>query len=123
MFPEIVDTGYNGDCDKQGVSVDDEIVKDLAKILDTKTVKKFYKDGLSSPVKESGEILTDVIKTVRLFSAPFQVAAAYQDRLKYWIDKVVRKVPEERRIQAPSSIAGPIFEELRYLEDGDVIAE
>lgn len=101
----------------------DKVTSELVAIFDSKTVKKIYKDGLVQPVKESGEILTDVIKTARLFTAPFQVAAAYQDRFSAWIDQVIRKVPENRRIAAPCQIAGPIFDELRYLDDGDVVAD
>lgn len=101
----------------------DKLTSELAAILDSKTINKIYKDGLVQPVKESGEILTDVIKTARLFTAPFQLAAAYQDRFRAWIDQVIRKVPENRRIVAPSQIAGPIFDELRYLDEGDIVAD
>ncbi len=97
--------------------------KVLVEILDSKTAEKIYNDGLSGAVSETGEALTDIAKTVRLFTAPFQIAAAYQDRLRLWIARVVRNVPEERRIKAPARIAGPVFEELRYLDDKDVIAE
>jgi hypothetical protein len=101
----------------------DEVTKQLAAILDSKTTQKVYEDGLSAPVQEAGGLLTDVVKTARLFAAPFQVAAAYQDRFRRYLDRVVRRVPEDRQIPAPSQIAGPIFDELRYCEEGDVIAE
>lgn len=58
--------------------MEDEITKELSKILDKGLIQKIYEDGLSSPAKETGEIITDVIKTARLFTAPFQLAAAYQ---------------------------------------------
>ncbi|HFE38508.1 MAG TPA: DUF4393 domain-containing protein [Gammaproteobacteria bacterium] len=103
--------------------MNEEPSKILTEILDSKTAEKVYDDGLSDAVSETGGALTDVVKTARLFTAPFQIAAAYQDRLRVWIGKVIRKVPEERRVQAPARIAGPVFEELRYLDDGDVIAE
>jgi hypothetical protein len=79
--------------------MNEDPTKVLSEILDSKTVEKVYDDGLSGPVSETGNALTDVVKTARLFTAPFQIAAAYQDRLRAWILRVVQKVPEERRIQ------------------------
>lgn len=101
----------------------DDSEKALANILDSKTAQKAYDDALSEAMSETGSALTDVVKTARLFTAPFQLAAGYQDRFRTWIDRVVRKVPEDRRVPAPARIAGPIFEELRYLDEGDSIAE
>lgn len=103
--------------------MEDEITKELSKILDKGLIQKIYEDGLSSPAKETGEIITDVIKTARLFTAPFQLAAAYQDRFRGWIYRTIRQVPEERRVPASPQIAGPIFEELRYREDGEPLTE
>lgn len=103
--------------------MDDEVTKELVKILDTNLAKTVYRDGLTKPTQETGEIVTDVVKTARLFMAPFQLAAAYQDRFRMWIDRVIRQVPEERRVPAPPQIAGPIFEELRYREEGDILTE
>lgn len=100
----------------------DEITKELSKFLDKDLVRQIYEDGLSNPSKETGEIITDVIKTARLFTAPFQLAAAYQDRFRGWI-RTIRQVPEERRVPASPQIAGPIFEELRYREDGEPLTE
>jgi hypothetical protein len=98
-------------------------IKGISEILDSKTAQKVYDDGLKSSVSETGSAITDLVKTARIFTAPIQIAAAYQDRLAAWIDRTIRKVPEERLVKAPARIAGPIFEELRYLEDGDVITE
>ncbi|WP_444899326.1 DUF4393 domain-containing protein [Microbulbifer sp. VAAC004] len=103
--------------------MNDEIKKIITDIIDSKTASKIYDDGLKNSVSETGNVLTDTIKTLRLFSAPLQLAAAYQDRLSVWIDRTIRKVPAENRIQAAPGIAGPIFDELRYLEDGNIISE
>jgi len=100
-----------------------EIVKQLAKIIDPKTIDKLYDEGLSSPVKEVGKIATDVLKTARLFAAPFQIAAAYQDRFTRFVNRVIGKVPEDRRTVAASHIAGPIFERLKYLEEDNDLTE
>ena len=45
------------------------------------------------------------------------MAAAYQDRFTRFLDRVIRIVPEERHTVAPSHIAGPVFERLRYIEE------
>lgn len=103
--------------------MDDEVTKDLVQILDHNLAKAIYRDGLAKPTQETGKIITDVVKTARLFAAPFQLAAAYQDRFRRWIDRVIREVPEERRVPAPPQIAGPIFEELRYREEGEILTE
>ena len=100
-----------------------DLLKTLAEILDSKLVQKAYDEALSEAVSEVGGALVDAAKTVRLLTAPIQLAAGYQDRLRRWIDQTVRSIPEENRVPAPARIAGPVFEELRYLDDGDVIAE
>jgi len=103
--------------------VDDDSLKALAKILDSKLVERLYDDALSESVAEVGDALTDTAKAARLLTAPLQLAAGYQDRLRLWIDRTIRSISEENRVPAPARIAGPVFEELRYLDDGDVIAE
>ena len=97
--------------------------KDIANVLDSKTAQKIYDDGLSTPVKESGKMLTDGVKALRLLGAPFQLAAGCQDRLERWIDRVVREIPEERLQPVPARLAGPVIQELQYLDDGDDITE
>ena len=97
--------------------------KDIADVLDSKTAQKIYDDGFSTPVKEGGKILTDGVKTLRLLGAPLQLAAGFQDRLEGWIDRVVRKIPEERLQPVPARLAGPVIQELQYLDDGDDITE
>ena len=97
--------------------------KDISNVLDSKTAQKIYDDGLSTPVKEMGKILTDGVKTLRLICAPFQLTAGFQDRLEVWIDRVVRKIPEERLQPVPARLGGPVIQELQYLDDGDDITE
>ena len=93
-----------------------EITKALAKIIDPATIDKFYEDTLADPLTEISGAATDLLKTARLFTAPFQLLAASQDRFRRFIDRTVRQVPEENRTVAPSHTAGPIFEQLKYLE-------
>lgn len=92
-------------------------------ILGAETVKKIYEDGLSDSVKETGKISTDLIKGLRLFTAPIQFMGAYQDRLTKHLDKVRNGVPEEKQIEAPNSLSAPILERLKFLEETDYLTE
>lgn len=97
--------------------------KQIAEVLDSQTVQRIYEDGVSKPVKEAGELANDTVKALRLLLAPIQIAAGFQDRLEKWINRVIRDIPEENIQPVPSRIGGPIIDGLRYLEDGDDIAE
>ena len=105
------------------VSITDDTLNALPKVLGSRVVEKAYDQALSEALTEVGGVLTDTAKAARLLTAPVQLAAGYQDRLRRWIDRTVRSIPEENRVPVPARIAGPVFEELRYLNDGDVIAE
>ncbi|MFA4868091.1 MAG: Abi-alpha family protein [Pedobacter sp.] len=95
----------------------------LANILGADTVKKIYEDGGSQPVQEISKVAVDVIKAFRLFTAPVQLAAAYQDRLTRYLEKVRGNVKEENQIEAPASIAGPVLDRVKYLEDGNYLTD
>ena len=95
----------------------------LANILGQNTVKKIYEDGASIPLQETSKAVTDLVKAARLFTAPIQLLAAYQDRLSKYFDKVRGTVKEENQIEAPSSISGPIIERLKYLEDENYLTD
>lgn len=94
-----------------------------ARIADSQLANKVYGDGLQEPVRQTGELATDILKTFRLFTAPFQLAAAYQDRLKSFCDRVRAGVPEERQVEASPAIAGPIMLEMRFIEDASPLAD
>ena len=100
-----------------------EGIEKLANILGADTVKKVYEDGLSESVQETGKISTDFIKAARLFTAPIQYLGAYQDRLTKHLNKIREGVPEERQIEAPSSLSGPILDRLKYLEDDNYLTD
>ena len=100
-----------------------EGIEKLANILGADTVKKIYEDGLSESIQETGKISTDFIKAVRLFTTPIQYLGAYQDRLTKHLNKVREGVPEERQIEAPTSLSGPIMERLKYLEDDNYLLD
>ena len=98
-------------------------IEEIGNMLGAKTVEKAYDDGLSSPVKETGKALTDVVKSFRLFTLPFQLAASLQDRLDRYFQKIRNEVPEERQMNSPSMISGPIIERLKYLEENNHLTE
>lgn len=96
-------------------------IEKFANILGADTVKKIYEDGLSKSVQEGGNVLTDTLKAFRLFTAPIQLLASYQDRLAKYLEKVREGVPLERQIEAPASISGPIIERLKYLAEDNYL--
>lgn len=91
---------------------------ELAKMfLPEKVVEKVYDDLASSPAKELGKVGVDVVKTLRLFLAPLQIAAAYQDRLARTAARIANRVPEDRRIAPPPQVIGPALEHMKFLEE------
>jgi hypothetical protein len=88
----------------------------IGNLFGQETIKKVYEDGASPAVQETGKLLFDLAKTFRLFTAPIQLLAAYQDRLSSHLEKVRHSVKEENQIDAPASLSGPIIEKLKYLE-------
>ncbi|MEI9947456.1 MAG: Abi-alpha family protein [Pseudomonadota bacterium] len=73
------------------------------------TIEKVY-DDLAHPVaSELG----------KLFSMPLKIVNHYGDRLIEMMTKAKDAVPPERQLPAVTSIAGPIFENVKYLEEGN----
>jgi hypothetical protein len=95
----------------------------LANILGAETIKRIYEDGLSGTVQETGKMLTDLAKTLRLFTLPFQVGADIQERVTKRLMKVRDSVPEENQIPAPASLAVPLIERIKYLEDENYLTD
>jgi len=92
--------------------------KELAKaILPEKVVEKVYDDLVSNSAKELGKVGTDAVKTMRLFLAPLQIAAAFQDRLERMVVRIANRVPEEQRIAPPAEVVGPALEHMKFLEE------
>jgi hypothetical protein len=97
--------------DKSELDITVEFAKEVAKQL---PVKQIYDDGLSPAVKQTGQFLIDLAKVVQLALVPIQFAAAYQDRVRSFIDRAVRAVPEGKQIAPPPQILGPVLEGIRY---------
>lgn len=80
-------------------------------------ISKIYDDSLSPAAKQIGEISADVIKALRLFTAPIQLIATYQDRLTKYLNKVVESIDEKNQIPPAPSLSGPILEKIKYLDE------
>lgn len=94
-----------------------QIPDGIEKLLPANVVEKAYDDLASSPAREVSKIAVDLVKTGRLFLAPFQLAAAFQDRFERAVERIRTRVPEDRRREAPAEIAGPSLRQMQYLED------
>jgi Abortive infection alpha len=97
-----------------------EIAKEIVKQL---PVKQAYNDLAAPAAAETGQFFGDLAKALRLVLVPIQVAAAYQDRVRAFIDRSIRAVPERERIAPPPQILGPVLEGVRYEVDGTPIDE
>jgi len=93
--------------------------EELIKVL----AKEIYNDGLKPTVIEAGSALESVAKTARFLLAPIDILAAYQNRFQGWVKKISDKVPEDRMISPHPSLAGPILESLKWIEDNSLLEE
>jgi hypothetical protein len=89
----------------------------IEKLLPAKVIEKVYDDIGSATAKEMSKIAVDLVKTARLFLAPIQLAAAFQDRFERFVARVRNRIPEERQRQAPAEVVGPAVEHMRYLDE------
>lgn len=94
----------------------------LGKIATSKIAEKAYSDALSPAASQVGKLGEQSIKVVRLLTLPIQLLASVQDRVDRWLTEVHDAVPPERQIEARPEIAGPILENMRYLEESNPLA-
>jgi len=87
--------------------------------LPQKVVERLYEDGVSGSAKELSKIGVDIAKTARLFLAPLQLTAAFQDRFERFVRRVAEEVPEERRIEPPPELVGPSLAQMQYLDENN----
>jgi hypothetical protein len=107
----------SADSEKElAVAVATELVKQVP-------IKEAYQDGLSPAIRETGGALVDFIKTLRLALAPLQFTAALQDRYVKFLDRSVRKIPEEQRVLPAPQIAGPVLEAIKYEPEDTILSE
>lgn len=93
------------------------------KIASQLPVKQLYDDAVSPAAKQTGALLEDVAKAIRLALAPIQLLGAGQDRFEKFINKSVERLPEENRISPPAQIIGPVLEGIRYEPEDTPIDE
>ncbi len=96
------------------------VIGDLAgagQIINSEIAKRSYDDALSPPMQEVGALSRDTLKAFRLFTAPLQLAAAYQDRFAAFCERVREKVPEEKQKEAPPEIAAPVMQAFATTSD------
>lgn len=95
----------------------------LGKVIESQLARDLYQDAFAGGAKQVGATLEDTAKALRLFLAPIRLLAMAHDRLERYCEKASSAVPKERQIEASPSIAGPILIELRFMEEGNPIAE
>jgi len=103
---------------------DKSTMSDLAgagKLINSQVAKWVYQDGLSSSIKQAGALTTDTLKSLRLFTAPLQLLAAYQDRFEKFCNRVREKVPEAEQKEAAPEIARPVMEAFASTNDDSVM--
>jgi len=93
------------------------IPEDLDKLLPAKVVEQAYDDIASPSAKELGKAAVDLVKTARLLLAPFQLAAAFQDRFERVVERIRTRVPEEKQKPPPAEVVGPAFRQMQYLDE------
>jgi hypothetical protein len=89
----------------------------IGKIVNSEIAKRSYDDALSPSMRQIGYLSEDTLKTFRLFTAPLQLAAAYQDRFRAFCNRVREKVPKDRQRDAPPEIAKPVMEAFASTSD------
>jgi hypothetical protein len=87
----------------------------LGNLVPKELLNKVYDDAVSPSAKQIGRLGEDVIKTARLLLSPLQVTAAVGDRLEAMIERIAKRVPEDRRIAPQAEIVGPVIEHMRFI--------
>lgn len=96
------------------------IIGDLTgagQVINSEVAKRTYDDALSPTMRELGGLSADAFKTFRLFTAPIQLMAAYQDRFRAFCERVRSKVPEEEQREAAAEIGRPVMEAFASTSD------
>jgi len=97
--------------------------EEIVQLVGRENIAKLYNDSISEPAKEFGKSLSDIVKTMRLFLAPFQIAAAYQDKLSKYLEDVRNSVPDQNQIDCDPQIAAPVLEKLKFVKDESYLKE
>lgn len=95
----------------------------VGNIINSEIAQKAYEDGVAPGMQEVGGLTQDVLKSLRLFTAPLQLMGAYQDRLAAFCDRVRAKVPPENQQEAPPEIVAPVMKALATTGDDSPLME
>lgn len=101
--------------DSKGNNIGD--LTGAGQIINSEVAKRTYDDALSPTMRELGGLSSDTLKAFRLFTAPIQLVAAYQDRFRVFCEKVRSKVPEDQQREAPAEIGRPVMEAFASTSD------
>ena len=102
------------------MAAEDEFAREIAKQL---PVREAYTDIAKPAARQAGQLAEDLVKVIQLALAPVQVLGALQDRFRAFVDRSVRRVPEDQRISPAPQIVGPILEGVRYETEGTPVDE
>jgi len=97
--------------------------EEIVALIGKDTVLQIYKDSLSNPLSEVSSILTDLIKTVRLFTAPLQVIATLQERLQKYLKQISDRVPPDKIISPDTAYSGQIIQKLTFIDDNHYLKD
>lgn len=89
----------------------------VGKVINSEVAKRSYDEAFSPAMREFGELSKESLKAFRLFTAPIQLMAAYQDRFASFCQRVREKVPEEHQREAAPDVARPVMEAFASTSD------
>ena len=92
----------------------------IGKLADSKLANKIYDDLLHEAVQEGGKALADFVRMLR---GSVELIASTPQRLMRFLERVRQRVPEERQMEAPPSIALPVLSVLRFMEEENLLTE
>lgn len=88
----------------------------VEKIANSKLAQRVYDDGLSLPILEISKLGVDVVKTARLFLAPLQIAASFQNRFEVFLNNLNKRVKEDNLVQPPAELTSSCIEKMKYID-------
>ncbi|WP_394176568.1 Abi-alpha family protein [Thalassotalea litorea] len=101
----------------------EDLITTAATEFTKKGASKLAETMVEPAGKELGKVGADLIKCLRLITAPIQYGAHWQDRLELHFKNVLKKVPQEKRVVPPSSLVTQVAEQLKHFDEGDQVSE
>jgi hypothetical protein len=91
----------------------------IASVLGAGTVSKIYNDGVRGPAKEMSRLVWTLLSIQAFYgsgSAGIGIPGSFGN-----LEKVRENVKEVNQMDAPTSIAGPVMDRIKYLEEGNYL--